>query len=142
AVGLREGDGRRYAGKAVLKAVEHASLDIAQAVTGLDVLDQAGLDQVLIDLDRSANKGRLGANAILGVSLAGAHAAAAAQKVPLYRYLGGTQARLLPLPMANVLNGGAHADNNVDIQEFMICPIGPATFADAIRAVSETYHSL
>jgi enolase len=142
AVELRDGDGKRYAGKGVLKAVEHVNLDIAQAVTGLDVLEQAGLDQVLIDLDRSPNKGRLGANAILGVSLAAAHAAAAALKVPLYRYLGGTQARLLPMPMANVLNGGAHADNNVDIQEFMICPIGPATFADAIRAVSETYHAL
>ncbi|TMD53171.1 MAG: phosphopyruvate hydratase [Chloroflexi bacterium] len=142
AVELRDGDGKRYAGKGVLKAVEHVNLDIAQAITGLDVLDQAGIDQALIELDHSANKGRLGANAILGVSLATAHAAAATLRVPLYRYLGGAQARLLPLPMANVLNGGAHADNNVDLQEFMICPVGPATFSDAIRAVSETYQAL
>jgi enolase len=142
AIELRDGDSKRYSGKGVLKAVENVNLDIAQAVTGLDALDQAGLDQALIDLDRSTNKGRLGANAILGVSLATAHAAAASLRVPLYRYLGGAQARLLPLPMANVLNGGAHADNNVDIQEFMICPIGPATFAEAIRAAAETYHAL
>jgi enolase len=142
AIELRDGDSKRYSGKGVLKAVENVNLDIAQAVTGLDALDQAGLDQALIDLDRSTNKGRLGANAILGVSLATAHAAAASLRVPLYRYLGGAQARLLPLPMANVLNGGAHADNNVDIQEFMICPIGQATFAEAIRAAAETYHAL
>jgi len=142
AVELRDGDGKRYAGRGVLKAVEHVNLDIAQAITGLDASDQAGIDQALIELDHSANKGRLGANAILGVSLATAHASAAALRVPLYRYLGGAQARLLPLPMANVLNGGAHADNNVDLQEFMICPVGAATFADAIRAVSETYQAL
>jgi enolase len=142
AVELRDGDGRRFGGKGVLKAVKNVNLDLAQAVTGLDVLDQAGIDQVMIDLDRSDNKGRLGANAILGVSLAAARAAAAATGQPLYRYLGGAQARLLPLPMANVLNGGAHADNNVDLQEFMICPVGPPTFADAIRAVAEVYQAL
>jgi enolase len=142
AVELRDGDGKRYGGKGVLKAVEHVNLDIAQAVTGLDASDQAGLDQILIELDRSPNKGRLGANAILGVSLATARAAAETLRIPLYRYLGGAQARLLPLPMANVLNGGAHADNNIDIQEFMICPIGPPTFADAIRAVAETYQAM
>jgi len=142
AVELRDGDGKRFAGKGVLKAVQNVNRDLAQAVIGLDVLDQAGIDQAMIDLDRSANKGRLGANAILGVSLATAHAAAASTGVPLYRYLGGTQARLLPLPMANVLNGGVHADNNVDLQEFMICPVGPATFADGIRAVAEVYQAL
>ena len=142
AVELRDGDGKRYAGKGVLKAVQNVNLDLAQAVIGLDVLDQAGVDQAMIELDRTPNKGRLGANAILGVSLAAAHAAAASTGVPLYRYLGGAQARLLPMPMANVLNGGAHADNNVDLQEFMICPIGPATFADAIRAVAEVYQAL
>jgi enolase len=142
AVELRDGDGRRYGGKGVLKAVEHVNLDLAQAVIGLDVLDQAGVDQAMIELDRTPNKGRLGANAILGVSLAAAHAAAAATSIPLYRYLGGAQARLLPLPLANVLNGGAHADNNVDLQEFMICPVGTATFADGIRAVAEVYQAL
>jgi len=142
AVELRDGDGRRYGGKGVLKAVQNVNLDLAQAVIGLDVLDQAGVDQAMIDLDRTPNKGRLGANAILGVSLATAHAAAASTGVPLYRYLGGAQARLLPLPMANVLNGGVHADNNIDLQEFMVCPIGPATFADGIRAVAEVYQAL
>jgi enolase len=142
AVELRDGDGKRFAGKGVLKAVQNVNLDIAQAVIGLDVLDQAAVDQAMIEIDRTENKGRLGANAILGVSLAVAHAGAAATGVPLYRYLGGAQARLLPLPMANVLNGGVHADNNVDLQEFMVCPVGPATFADAIRAVAEVYQAL
>ncbi|HEY8681424.1 MAG TPA: phosphopyruvate hydratase [Candidatus Dormibacteraeota bacterium] len=142
AVELRDGDGRRFGGKGVLKAVQNVNLDLAQAVIGLDVLDQAGIDQAMIELDRTPNKARLGANAILGVSLATAHAAAAATGVPLYRYLGGAQARLLPLPLANVLNGGAHADNNVDLQEFMICPIGLSSFADGIRAVAEVYQAL
>jgi enolase len=142
AVELRDGDGRRFGGKGVLKAVQNVNLDLAQAVIGLDVLDQAGIDQAMIDLDRTPNKGRLGANAILGVSLAAAHAAAASTGVPLYRYLGGAQARLLPLPLANVLNGGVHADNNIDLQEFMVCPIGQATFADGIRAVAEVYQAL
>ena len=142
AVELRDGDGKRYGGKGVLKAVQNVTLELGQAVIGLDVLDQAGIDQVMIDLDRTNNKGRLGANAILGVSLAVAHAGAASTGVPLYRYLGGAQARILPLPLANVLNGGVHADNNVDLQEFMICPVGPATFAEAIRAVAEVYQAL
>ena len=142
AVELRDGDGRRFGGKGVLKAVHNVNVDLAQAVIGLDVLDQAGLDQALLELDHSDNKGRLGANAILGVSLATAHAAAASIGTPLYRYLGGAQARLLPLPLANVLNGGVHADNNVDLQEFMVCPVGPATFADALRAVAEVYQAL
>src|ERR1700738_239645 len=142
AVELRDGDGKRYAGKGVLKAVQNVTLELGQAVIGLDVLDQAGIDQVMIDLDRTDNKGRLGANAILGVSLAAAHAGAASTGVPLYRYLGGAQARILPLPLANVLNGGVHADNNVDLQEFMVCPIGAATFADGIRAVAEVYQTL
>ncbi len=142
AVELRDGDGRRFGGKGVLKAVQNVNLDLAQAVIGLDVLDQAGIDQAMIELDRTPNKARLGANAILGVSLATAHAAAAATGMPLYRYLGGAQARLLPLPLANVLNGGAHADNNVDLQEFMICPVGLSTFADGIRAVTEVYQAL
>jgi enolase len=142
AVELRDADGRRYGGKGVLKAVHNAEVEIGHAVIGLDVLDQAALDGAMLDLDRTDNKSRLGANAILGVSLAAARAAAAATGMPLYRYLGGAQARLLPLPMANVLNGGAHADNNVDLQEFMICPVGPATFADAIRAVAEVYQAL
>jgi enolase len=142
AVELRDGDGKRYGGKGVLKAVQNVTLELGQAVIGLDVLDQAGIDQVMIDLDRTDNKGRLGANAILGVSLAVAHAGAASTGVPLYRYLGGAQARILPLPLANVLNGGVHADNNVDLQEFMICPVGSATFAEAIRAVAEVYQAL
>jgi enolase len=142
AVELRDGDGRRFGGKGVLKAVHNVNQELGHAVVGLDVLDQAGIDQAMIELDRSDNKGRLGANAILGVSLAAARAAAAATGQPLYRYLGGAQARLLPLPMANVLNGGAHADNNLDLQEFMICPVGPPTFAEAIRAVAEVYQAL
>ena len=142
AVELRDGDGRRYGGKGVLKAVHNVTVDLAQTVIGMDVLDQAGVDQAMLDLDRSENKGRLGANAILGVSLATARAAAASTGLPLYRHLGGAQARLLPMPMANVLNGGAHADNNIDLQEFMVCPIGPVTFADAIRSVAEVYQAL
>jgi len=142
AVELRDGDGRRYGGKGVTRAVANVNLDIAQAIVGLDVLDQGSLDRVLLDLDGSANKSRLGANAILGVSLAVAHAAAASVGLPLYRYLGGAQANLLPLPMANVINGGAHADNNVDLQEFMICPVGLPTFGEGIRAVAEVYHAL
>jgi enolase len=142
AVELRDGDGRRYGGKGVLKAVNHVNLELAHAVIGLDVLDQAGVDGAMLELDRTENKARLGANAILGVSLAAARAAAASTGVPLYRYLGGAQARLLPLPMANVLNGGVHADNNLDLQEFMICPVGQASFADAIRAVAEVYQAL
>ena len=142
AVELRDGDRSRYGGKGVLKAVRNVQDDLARVILGLDVLDQAALDGAMIELDGSANKGRLGANAILGVSLAAARAAANSIGVPLYRYLGGSQGRVLPLPMANVLNGGVHADNNVDIQEFMICPVGAAGFSDGIRAVAEVYQAL
>ena len=142
AVELRDGDPKRYGGKGVLKAVANVEGEIAKRVRGFDVDDQAALDQALIELDGTPNKARLGANAILGVSLAVAHAAANAKRVPLYRHLGGGEASLLPLPMANILNGGAHADTSVDLQEFMVCPVGAATFADGIRAVSEVYHAL
>jgi len=139
---LRDGDSRRFGGKGVSKAVANVIGDLAGAVIGLDVTDQAGIDQAMLDLDRSENKSRLGANAILGVSLAAAHAGADSLRLPLYRYLGGAQSRILPMPMANVLNGGAHADNNVDLQEFMVCPIGSPTFSEAIRAVAEVYQAL
>jgi enolase len=142
AVELRDGDPKRYGGKGVTKAVHNVMGEIAQRLHGFDVLDQKGLDQALIDLDGTPNKSRLGANAILGVSLAAAHAAAQAQGAPLYRYLGGADAGTLPLPMANILNGGAHADTSVDLQEFMVCPVGAPTFAEAIRAVSEIYQAL
>ena len=142
AVELRDGDPARYGGKGVRQAAAHVEGEIADAVRGRDVLDQAGLDRALIELDGTANKQRLGANAILGASLAAAQAGAAALELPLYRYLGGAVANLLPLPMANVLNGGAHADNNVDLQEFMVCPVGVPTFADAARACSEVYQQL
>jgi enolase len=142
AIELRDGDPGRFSGKGVRRAIENVEGEIADAVQGMDVLAQSELDRTLVELDGTANKGRLGANAVLGVSLAAAHAAAASQELPLYRYLGGAQASLLPLPMANILNGGAHADNNVDLQEFMVCPVGAETFADAIRAVSEVYHCL
>ena len=142
AVELRDRDPGRYGGKGVRQAVANVEGEIAEAVEGLDVLDQAGLDRALIELDGTSNKGRVGANAILGVSLAAAHAAAGAEGTPLYRYLGGVNASLLPLPMANILNGGAHADNNVDLQEFMICPTGGPTFQDALRAAVEVYHAL
>jgi len=126
----------------VLGAIANIEGEIGAAVEGMDVFDQGGLDRALIELDGTANKERLGANAILGVSLAAAHAAAAVLEMPLYRYLGGAQAGLLPLPLCNILNGGAHADNNVDLQEFMVCPVGFTSFADAIRAVSEVYQAL
>jgi enolase len=142
AVELRDGDPKRYGGKGVTKAVHNVMGEIAQRLHGFDVLDQKGLDQAMIDLDGTPNKGRLGANAILGVSLAAAHAAAQAQGAPLYRHLGGAEAGTLPLPMANILNGGAHADTSVDLQEFMVCPVGAPTFAEAIRAVSEIYQAL
>ena len=141
AVELRDDDPKRYGGKGVTKAVGNVTGEIATRLAGFDVLDQKGLDAALIDLDGTPNKGRLGANAILGVSLAVAHAAAQAQGVPLYRYLG-ADATTLPLPMANILNGGAHADTSVDLQEFMVCPVGAPTFAEAIRAVAEVYHAL
>ena len=124
------------------KAVWNVENEIAEKVIGLDISDQSALDATLIALDGTRDKSRLGANAILGVSLAGARAAAQAMDTPLYRYLGGAQAHLLPLPMANILNGGAHADTSVDLQEFMVCPVGAPSFSEAIRAVSEVYHSL
>jgi enolase len=142
AVELRDEDPDRFGGKGVQQAIANVEGEIAEAIRGMDVLGQAELDRALIDLDGSPNKGRLGANAILGVSLAAAHAAAAGFELPLYRYLGGAQACVLPLPMANIVNGGVHADNNVDLQEFMVCPVGQGEFSEAIRAVSEVYHAL
>jgi enolase len=141
AVELRDDDPKRYGGKGVTKAVANVTGEIAKRLHGFNVLDQKGFDHALIELDGTPNKGRLGANAILGVSLAVAHAAAQAKGVPLYRYLGGER-NMLPLPMANILNGGAHADTSVDLQEFMVCPVGAPTFAEAIRAVAEVYQAL
>jgi enolase len=138
---LRDG-GDAYGGKGVTRAVANVNGEIADTVRGLDVLDQAALDRALIDLDGTPNKSRLGANAILGVSLAGARAAAAEEHQPLWRYLGGEAAHVLPVPMMNVLNGGAHADNSVDFQEFMIVPVGAGTFAEALRTGAEVFHAL
>lgn len=142
AVELRDGDSARWHGKGVDRAVAHVNGEIAAAVHGRDAVDQAGLDAALIALDGTATKSRLGANAILGVSLATAKAAAAAHHLPLYRYLGGAGANLLPLPMMNIINGGAHADNPLDFQEFMIAPVGADTFAEAVRMGSEVFHTL
>jgi enolase len=142
AVELRDGDLKRYGGKGVLKAVANVKGEIAERLKGADVEDQRAIDGAMIELDGTPNKGRLGANAILGVSLAVAHAAADAKGVPLYRHLGREGASLLPLPMANILNGGVHADTSVDLQEFMVCPVGAPTFREAIRAVAEVYHAL
>jgi len=141
AVELRDG-GDRYGGKGVLDAVGHVDGEIYDALIGFDALQQRDIDRQLIDLDGTDNKGRLGANAILGVSLAVAKAAADELELPLYRYVGGTNAHVLPVPMMNVLNGGAHADNNVDMQEFMIMPVGAASFGEALRWGAETYHVL
>ena len=142
AVELRDGDPLRYLGKGVLNAVEHVNTTIAEEVTGFDALDQAGIDGMMIQLDGTPTKSRLGANAILGVSLAVAKAAAQATGLPLYRYIGGTGARTLPVPMMNILNGGKHADNNVDLQEFMIVPANAKTFAEALRMGAEIFHAL
>ena len=142
AMELRDGNPDRYGGKGVQTAVANVLGEIAERLLDFDVTDQKGLDEALIELDGTPNKSRLGANAILGVSLAAAHAAAQAEGLPLYRYLGGDDAALLPLPMANILNGGAHADTSVDLQEFMVCPVGAASFSEAIRAISEIYHAL
>ncbi|MFC1440622.1 phosphopyruvate hydratase [Streptacidiphilus sp. N1-10] len=142
AVELRDEDPGRFHGKGVQGAVGFVNGEIADAVLGLEAEEQAVLDGVLIELDGTANKARLGANAILGVSLAVAKAAAAAHRLPLYRYVGGVDARLLPVPMMNIVNGGAHADNPLDFQEFMIAPIGAATFAEAVRMGSEVFHTL
>ena len=142
AVELRDGDKDRYLGKGVTKAVNNVNTTLAEAVVGMDALDQISLDGRMIELDGSENKGNLGANAILGVSLAAAHAAAEHCNLPLYRYVGGAGARYLPAPMMNIINGGSHADNDVDIQEFMIFPLGLATFSDAIRCGCEVFHNL
>ncbi len=142
AVELRDGDKERYLGKGVLKAVGNVNDLIAPELTGYDALDQVAVDELLIQLDGTENKGRRGANAILGVSMAVAKAAAASLGLPLYRYLGGTKARVLPVPMMNILNGGEHADNNVDLQEFMVMPVGAATFAEALRMGTEVFHTL
>jgi len=141
AIEIRDGDGR-FAGKGVLSAVQNINTEIAAALLGMDALDQRVADAKMIDLDGTANKERLGANAILGVSLAIAHAAAAESKAPLYRYLGGANAHVLPVPMMNVINGGEHADNNIDLQEFMIMPVGAASFSEGLRWGIETYHVL
>jgi enolase len=138
---LRDG-GQRYRGKGVLQAVENVDGEIAEALEGLEALDQAGVDQVMIELDGTPNKSRLGANAILGVSLAVAKAAAEECSLPLYRYVGGAAARVLPVPMMNILNGGAHADNNVDLQEFMVMPFGAEDFATGLRQGTEVFHAL
>ncbi|WP_264739540.1 phosphopyruvate hydratase [Cytobacillus firmus] len=142
AVELRDGDKSRYLGKGVQKAVDNVNNLIAEAVIGLDVTDQVGIDRTMIALDGTENKGKLGANAILGVSMACAHAAAESVGLPLYRYLGGFNAKQLPTPMMNIINGGSHADNNVDFQEFMIMPVGAPTFKEAIRMGAEVFHSL
>jgi len=142
AVELRDGDQNRYSGKGVLKAVKNVVDIIQPAVVGMDAADQEALDEMLIALDGTPNKGKLGANAILGVSIAAAKAAAAEKKIPLYRHFADRKDYLLPVPMLNVLNGGRHADNNVDFQEFMIAPVGAPSFAEALRAASETFHSL
>jgi len=142
AVELRDGDHDRYLGKGVLTAVENVNNVIAPEVTGMDALDQIGIDKYLIQLDGTDNKGKLGANAILGVSMAVARAAADALEIPLYVYLGGFNAKTLPIPMMNILNGGKHADNNVDIQEFMVMPVGAENFREALRMGAEIFHNL
>lgn len=142
AVELRDGDKTRYGGKGVLKAVENVNDVLAEEVVGFETTDQVGIDKMMIQLDGTPNKGKLGANAILGVSLAVAKAAAQCLHLPLYRYIGGTNAKILPVPMMNILNGGSHADNNVDFQEFMIMPIDAPSFAEALRMGAEIFHSL
>ena len=142
AVELRDGDKNRYGGKGVLKAVENVNNVLSEEVVGFEATDQIGIDKMMIQLDGTPNKGKLGANAILGVSLATAKAAALTLGMPLYRYIGGTNAKILPVPMMNILNGGSHADNNVDFQEFMIMPIDAPSFAEALRMGAEIFHSL
>jgi enolase len=142
ALELRDGDKNRYGGKGVRKAVANVDGEIAEELVGVDARDQALIDRILIELDGTPNKGRLGANAMLGVSLAVARAAAEASGLPLYRYLGGAGATTLPVPLMNVINGGAHADNRLDPQEFMICPVGFPSFAEALRAGAEVFHAL
>lgn len=139
---LRDGDKNRYLGKGVLKAVANVNTKLVKALRGHDALDQVGLDRAMIEMDGTPNKGKLGANAILGVSLANAHAAANALGVPLFRYLGGPNAKVLPVPMMNILNGGAHSDAPIDLQEYMIMPKGAASFRDALRMGAEVFHAL
>lgn len=142
AVELRDGDKKRYLGRGVLKAVENVNETLAPKLLGLSALEQTAIDQIMIDIDGTPNKAKLGANAILGVSLAVAHAAAASVGLPLYRYLGGTNGKYLPVPLMNVINGGKHADNNLDFQEFMIVPIGAPSFGEALRMGTEVFHHL
>jgi len=142
AVELRDGDKSRYLGKGTTRAVRHINTEIAAAVKGLDADDQTGLDRKMIELDGTSNKGRLGANALLAVSMAAARASAASHRVPLYRHIGGVSGRTLPVPLMNILNGGAHADSSVDVQEFMVVPHGAATFADGLRMGAEIFHTL
>jgi len=142
AIELRDGDKKRYGGKGVLKAVEHINTEISEAVLGLDAAEQAFLDKTLIDLDGTENKSRLGANAMLAVSMAVARAAAEESGLPLYRYFGGMNGNQLPVPMMNVINGGAHANNNLDLQEFMIIPVGAPSFREAVRYGAEVFHAL
>lgn len=142
AVELRDGQGDRYLGKGVLRAVENVNTTIAEELVGMDIFDQVGIDHHLIDLDGTDNKGNLGANALLGVSLAVAKAAAGSLGQPLYRYIGGVNANLMPVPMMNIINGGSHADNAIDIQEFMIMPVGADTFAEGLRMGAEVFHHL
>ncbi|MCX8504589.1 MAG: enolase, partial [Beijerinckiaceae bacterium] len=142
AVELRDGNKKLYLGKGVLKAVAAVNDELSDAICGMDAEDQVGIDNAMIEIDGTPNKARLGANAILGVSLAVAKAAADAAALPLYRYVGGTSARTLPVPMMNIVNGGAHADNPIDFQEFMIMPIGAPTFAEGLRMGAEIFHTL
>ena len=142
AIELRDGDKSRYLGKGVLKAVEHVNTEICEAIIGLDVEDQAFIDKTMIDLDGTENKSRLGANALLAVSMACARAAAEQAGLPLYRYLGGAAPMALPVPMMNIINGGAHANNNIDMQEFMVIPVGAPTFREALRYGAEVFHAL
>ncbi len=142
AVELRDGQKDRYLGKGVLRAVENVNTTIAEELVGMDIFDQVGIDHYLIDLDGTDNKGNLGANALLGVSLAVAKAAAGSLGQPLYRYIGGVNANLMPVPMMNIINGGSHADNAIDIQEFMIMPVGADTFAEGLRMGAEVFHHL
>ena len=142
AVELRDGDSKRYLGKGTLKAVAHVNEEIADALIGMEADDQRGIDAIMLELDGTENKGNFGANAILGASLAVAKAAAESAELPLYKYVGGANANMLPTPMMNILNGGEHADNNVDFQEFMIMPVGATSFAEALRWCAEIYHTL
>src|SRR6195952_1151393 len=142
AVELRDGDKNRFLGKGVLQAGEAAQTEILDAIGGMEAEDQVAIDEAMIELDGTPNKARLGANAILGVSLAVAKAAAEASGLPLYRYVGGVQGRVLPVPMMNIINGGAHADNPIDFQEFMIMPVGATSLAEAVRMGSEVFHTL